>query len=825
MDIRQLHYFLVLCEEMNYTRAAQRLFLSRQALRQSISALEAELCGPLFLSAHHKLTLTDRGMSLQRHATPVVEQFQQMQAALRAEIQSAQPVHIGISVALVPDYLPGLETQLDKFRQQYPHVEMRFRLLDNDAVADAVEQGELDAGLVIDLGCAAPVLARTTLRADPACLLVPRGHPFWDRESIPLADLRGQRVLLPSLRQDLFSPLWDACAREGFAPNAEIGPSFYQAYYLVQEQLCTCLTRYEPGARRELDRVRDVLLEDLPPLCVSMVQRRDHNSAYLDLLRGYLMEVIGGAASLPPRRGRPAKPFYNFPVLSSAAPKAAPQHPAPGTQLPFAGGNNFRELGGYEADEGKHVKWGQIYRGIPTGLLTGAADRKLLDSLGLRLILDLRSESEAAEQPDYVPDGARLVRICGLCHPDGSEISFSPGDIEKLLKSKKDEEHNLADAMYEQMLFRNKAYKELFRALEAGETPILFHCSGGKDRTGVAAMLILLALGASDETICQDFVRTNVCRRPELEKIWAAHAEEIEAHPEQKQFYQGIAGVHPESAPFVLDTIRKKYGTTDAYLEAEYGLTPYAKISDPDRFMMMNYYKSGDRDIYFVVNSSIERSMQTRLEFPAEVAAKQAWVWDAETGVRHMLDVQDGTLELCLTPAEAKFIVFEKDRGGQMLPAPAPRSANPIALNGIWDVRATHHVDKSTREFSLTDLVDLHSLPFPWLQSFAGTIEYTRTVDVEDPAAYHTLDAGLTHNGITELFVNGEPAGVRWYGARTFDVAGKLRKGTNVLTIRVTTVLTNYAKARAADTPTAARWEWAQRLNKELGLRGPVTLY
>ena len=379
---------------------------------------------------------------------------------------------------------------------------------------------------------------------------------------------------MPSLRQDLFSPLWDACAREGFAPNAEIGPSFYQAYYLVQEQLCTCLTRYEPGARRELDRVRDVLLEDLPPLCVSMVQRRDHNSAYLDLLRGYLMEVIGGAASLPPRRGRPAKPFYNFPVLSSAAPKAAPQHPAPGTQLPFAGGNNFRELGGYEADEGKHVKWGQIYRGIPTGLLTGAADRKLLDSLGLRLILDLRSESEAAEQPDYVPDGARLVRICGLCHPDGSEISFSPGDIEKLLKGKKDEEHNLADAMYEQMLFRNKAYKELFRALEAGETPILFHCSGGKDRTGVAAMLILLALGASDETICQDFVRTNVCRRPELEKIWAAHAEEIKAHPEQKRFYQGIAGVHPESAPFVLDTIRKKYGTTDAYLEAEYGLTP-----------------------------------------------------------------------------------------------------------------------------------------------------------------------------------------------------------------------------------------------------------
>ena len=573
MDIRQLHYFLVLCDEMNYSRAAQRLFLSRQALRQSISALEAELCGPLFLSAHHKLTLTDRGMSLQRHAAPVVEQFQQMQASLRAEIQSAQPVRIGISVSLVPDYLPGLETQLDKFRQQYPHVEMRFRMMDNDAVADDVEQGELDAGLVIDLGCAAPVLARTTLRADPACLLVPRGHAFWDKESIPLTELRGQRVLLPSLRQDLFSPLWSACARAGFAPNAEIGPSFYQVYYLVQEQLCTCLTRYEPGARRELDRVRDVLLEDLPPLCVSLVQRRDHSSAYIDLLRGYLMEMLGGSASLPPRRGRPAKPFYNFPVLSSAAAKAAPAHPVPGTQLDFAGGTNFRELGGYEADEGKHVKWGQIWRGIPTCKLTGEADRAKLDALGLRLILDLRSVEEAKKEPDYVPDGARLVQICGLCAEDGHEIAFAPGDIDRLMASAP-EGYDVPRVLYRRMLTGNKAFKELFRALEAGETPILFHCSAGKDRTGVAAMLILLALGASDETICADYAQTNVCRRAEIEAVMQEHADEIAADPSCRNHYYRMAGVEPELAPFVLDTIRSQFGSAENYLEAEYGLTP-----------------------------------------------------------------------------------------------------------------------------------------------------------------------------------------------------------------------------------------------------------
>lgn len=213
MDIRQLHYFLVLCEEMNYTRASQRLFLSRQALRQSITALEAELCGPLFVSAHHKLSLTERGLSLQRHAAPVVEQFQQMQAALHAEIQSAQPVRIGISVSLVPDYLPGLETQLDRFRQQYPHIEMRFRLLENDAVADGVEQGELDAGLVMDLGTAAPVLARTTLRADPACLLVPRGHPLWEKERVPLSACGASGCCCPPAAGSVQPPV--GCLRPG----------------------------------------------------------------------------------------------------------------------------------------------------------------------------------------------------------------------------------------------------------------------------------------------------------------------------------------------------------------------------------------------------------------------------------------------------------------------------------------------------------------------------------------------------------------------------------------------------------------------------------
>lgn len=194
----------------------------------------------------------------------------------------------------------------------------------------------------------------------------------------------------------------------------------------MQEQLCTCLTRYEPGARRELDRVRDVLLEDMPPLCVSLVQRRDTSSAYIDLLRSYLLEVLGSTRQPAAPPGSARKALLHRAGAFQRRRQNCPGASRPGTQLPFAGGNNFRELGGYRADEGKTVKWGQIYRGFPTGRLTTEADRARLDGLGLRLILDLRSGAEAAKLPDYVPDGARLVQICGLRDATGRRSISRP---------------------------------------------------------------------------------------------------------------------------------------------------------------------------------------------------------------------------------------------------------------------------------------------------------------------------------------------------------------------------------------------------------------
>ena len=256
---------------------------------------------------------------------------------------------------------------------------------------------------------------------------------------------------------------------------------------------------------------------------------------------------------------------------------------SPGAEIKFEGANNFRELGGYRAADGRQVKYGLLYRGGNLDLLKSEADHARLASLGLREILDLRSAGESAAHPDPAVPGAHYQRVCGMRNADGTEMDFSGQGIERLRQEKEAFERSVGrpvhdfewfSALYREMPFRNPAYHALFAMLEGRRVPVLFHCSGGKDRTGVAAMLILLALGASDETICADFVQSNTCRKEEIEALWAEHAEEIAARPEQKYFYLGISGVHPDDGPFVLQTIREQYGTTDAYLEAEYGLTP-----------------------------------------------------------------------------------------------------------------------------------------------------------------------------------------------------------------------------------------------------------
>ena len=131
-------------------------------------------------------------------------------------------------------------------------------------------------------------------------------------------------------------------------------------------------------------------------------------------------------------------------------------------------------------------------------------------------------------------------------------------------------------------------------------------------------------------------------------------------------------------------------------------------------------------------------------------------------------------------PEESKLLVFEEVRIDDPnaktidVSAPGPCSGTPVkTLDGLWNVTMTHAVTGEKSTLTLDSLVDFNTLPMPGLRHFAGVIDYTIAVNIDDPQQMTRLDAGNTYNGVTELLINGQSAGIKWYGERIFDIGGK----------------------------------------------------
>lgn len=230
----------------------------------------------------------------------------------------------------------------------------------------------------------------------------------------------------------------------------------------------------------------------------------------------------------------------------------------PGRDVAFNTLSNFRELCGYRTSDGRTVRHGLIWRGGSLGWLdAGELDR--VRQIGFRCDLDFRSAIEADEMPDPRLPGVIYERSCAMLDARGDEIDFSPEGIARILEAHREvrgidaldhlEDGSsdtdmfspkalaVMDDIYVSMAFDSTAYRRLFAHLVEEEVPIVFHCTAGKDRTGVAAMLVLLALGVSEQ----------MGRR-------------------------------------VFDAIIARYGTYEAYFDAEYGLDAQALATLRDRY-------------------------------------------------------------------------------------------------------------------------------------------------------------------------------------------------------------------------------------------------
>lgn len=257
-------------------------------------------------------------------------------------------------------------------------------------------------------------------------------------------------------------------------------------------------------------------------------------------------------------------------------------------------------------------------------------------------------------------------------------------------------------------------------------------------------------------------------------------------------------------------------------IQDKYGLPHYIDIENPVKWVCQNYYVSGKRDIFFFANYSTVDHHTVTVTFPERISRKQAWIWNPESGERYMAGCRDGKMILDLEPAESRLIVFENAGKGMEYKPVKASGSQVVRADGEWEVTAKHY-NGETRTFRTCRPDPVKAMEDPWMKSFAGELYYKTVVKVENPSDITVLDAGKTWWGITGLYLNGKEIGTRWYGDRVFDVTGKLKKGENVLTIKVTTLLGNWTKS-LKDNPTAQRH--ANNVDyRPAGLEGPVILY
>ena len=238
--------------------------------------------------------------------------------------------------------------------------------------------------------------------------------------------------------------------------------------------------------------------------------------------------------------------------------------------LPLAQGSNFRDLGGYPAADGKHVRWGLLYRSGGTPLLSDA-DVAQVQSLGLRNLIDLRSSEERAFAPTRL-DGIRYNAVgysmaSLMSRPKTANTAPDPGDAYRAFPTL------LAPHL-----------RILFHTLLAADGAVAYNCSAGQDRTGFTTALLLQVLGVPRDVILTDYHLSTELRHPEYEvpKLDAttqpnnqalAFFAAMQKDPRMSKPQPLYDANHKALLEYAFDEMQTRWGGVEGYLAKDVGVT------------------------------------------------------------------------------------------------------------------------------------------------------------------------------------------------------------------------------------------------------------
>ncbi|MCP3985019.1 MAG: tyrosine-protein phosphatase [bacterium] len=236
------------------------------------------------------------------------------------------------------------------------------------------------------------------------------------------------------------------------------------------------------------------------------------------------------------------------------------------------GAHNFRDLGGYATQDGRKVRWGRFYRSDALGDLTDD-DVTAMGELGIKLVCDFRSAEEKAEAPDRLPsDPAPEVMELPIS-VEGADLNvlkdrILSGDLEGV-----DLGQLLVDGNRAFVTKFVDRYARLLERVQHEESlPALVHCTGGKDRAGMASALILRTLGVPEEIVFEDFLLTNHYTKQHIEQLLLIirFASLFRTDPDEVRPILGVERAYLEAG---FDEIRKQFGSFDSFRRDALGVS------------------------------------------------------------------------------------------------------------------------------------------------------------------------------------------------------------------------------------------------------------
>lgn len=255
-----------------------------------------------------------------------------------------------------------------------------------------------------------------------------------------------------------------------------------------------------------------------------------------------------------------------LPAIAQDAP-ATTQAQERTREIALAGGDNFRDVGGYRTADGHSVAWGKLYRSASVGRYT-AADQALIRALSVGSIIDLRSTRE--RQADKTPwmQGADV----GYWTRD---YDLSGGNLGALFaKGATFDAETMRGVMIQGYRGFPKeqaaSYRILFDRLLNSDKAVIVNCTAGKDRTGLGVALVLSALGVPYETIMEDYLLSNTMLDADALQADAGMKAAMTALP--ADVARPLLGVERAYLDAAFEQINKDYGSVDAYLDRELGV-------------------------------------------------------------------------------------------------------------------------------------------------------------------------------------------------------------------------------------------------------------